>query len=139
MRFVRPRWQRLKVAAPSLLLSVVVFAALSQAGKSYVWCQASQQVMPHSCCSDPAGERTSAPAVTLIDDDCCQARSIPLLDDWTQASRGADPLAPVAVLSYAASEAGREAHSASPAVRDATMRTGPPQSRVLAQLMVFRI
>jgi hypothetical protein len=140
MRFARPRWRRLQVAATSLLLSGAVLAALSQAGKSYVWCLASQQVMPHSCCSDSAGERTSAPAVTLIEDDCCQARSIPLLDDWTQASRGADPSSPlVAVLSYEASAAGREAHSASPAVQNPTMRAGPPQSRVLAQLMVLRI
>ena len=139
MRFICPRWRRLKIAAPSLLLSVVVFAALSQAGKPYVWCQALQQVMPHACCAAAASERATAPVTSVVADDCCEARSVPLLDDWTPASRGVELSAPfVAVVSYELSE-DRDAHSAAPAWHDPTMRTGPPQSRVLAQLMIFRI
>jgi hypothetical protein len=141
MRFVRPAWLRLTYAAASLLLSVVVLAALSQAGKPYVWCQALQQVMPHSCCAGAASEQAPGVAsIATVEDDCCEARRVPLLDNWTPADRGAELSAPfVAVLSYQVGDADREAHSASPASHDPTMRTGPPQSRVLAQLMVFRI
>jgi hypothetical protein len=140
MRFVRPRWPRFGYAATSLLLAVIVVAAVAQAGRQYVWCQALQQVIAHSCCAGAASEGASAPAVTITADDCCQARSVPLLDNWTPVTRAADVSAPlVAVLSYEGREVGRQTHSAAPASHDPTMRTGPPQSRVLAQLMVLRI
>lgn len=140
MRFVRPRWLRFTYAAASLLLTGVVLAALSQAGKPYVWCQSLQQVMPHSCCPAAASERASTPVSSVVADDCCQTRNMPLLDDWTPASRGSDVSAPfVAILFDAAIHTDRDARSAAPAGRDPTMRTGPPRSRVLAQLMVLRI
>lgn len=140
MRFAQPRWRRFPVAAASLLMSLVVLAALSQAGKPYVWCEALQQVMPHSCCAAASSERATARVSSVVADDCCKARSVPLLDDWTPASRGGELSAPfVAVLSYQVAESDRDAHSAAPAGHDPTMRTGPAQSRVLAQLMVFRI
>jgi hypothetical protein len=140
MRFVRPRWLRLAYAATALLLAVIVVAAVSQAGRQYVWCRALQQVIAHSCCAGATRESPGAAAVTITADDCCQARRVPLLDNWTPATRAADVSAPlVAVLSYEPRELGRHTQSAAPASHDPTMRTGPPQSRVLAQLMVFRI
>jgi hypothetical protein len=144
MRFVRPRRQRrlsTSIRAISVLVSVVVVAALAQAGQQYVWCRALQQVMPHSCCvgEAPASAPTTA-AVSEITADCCQVRSAARLDAWTPAGSGVEAPAPfIAILADVARGAGAKAHSAAPAWHDPTMRTGPPQSRVLAQLMVFRI
>jgi hypothetical protein len=127
--------------ALSLMLAVTVLTGLLQAGKRYVDCRAMRQVMSHACCSGHAStERTNAAALSEIAADCCQARSVRALGAWTQAARAAEFSAPVVAVALP-SPFGLAAVTsvADFSERDRIMRTGPPRSRVLARLMVFRI
>ena len=140
------RWRlrsvtRAMSAAVAVLLAVAVFAGEAQAGRSYVYCLAMQEVMEHTCCSGRVSPASStAPTVAAVPRDCCQARTMPVLGSWTPTERATPPLAFASAVPWLS--AARFAVVASPANlpdRDPTMRGGPPISRVLARLMVLHI
>jgi hypothetical protein len=126
--------------ARASLAAVVLLVAL-EAGKTYVFCRATQTVMRHSCCPAPRAEtRARTTAQNSVQSDCCQARSAPSLEHWTPSPRTLEvaAAAPIAIPHFAHDEA----HLRNVAwifVRDPSAQTGPPKARVHVRLMVFHI
>jgi hypothetical protein len=128
-------------AAVSLVLAVAVVVTASQAGRRYVYCRAMQEVMSHVCCS-PEGTAcpSDAPVAAASAPECCELRSIPSPAAWTPVARAIEFSAPwVAVVPRSLADLAASTSPEGLSGRDLVMRTGPPQSRELARLMVFRI
>lgn len=128
-------------AGVSLVLAVAVLAGVVGAGQRYVYCRAMRKVMSHACCPDHAGtDSTSAPALSETAPDCCQARSLPALGAWTQGTRATELSAPVVAVPLPSRvDLAAVTSTADLSEHDLAKRRGPPRSRVLASLMVFRI
>lgn len=121
----------------ALVLAAAVLVDVSQAGRHYVFCTAMQNVVSHACCAKVARAKQAA---SRVDEECCQIRSTAELDPWLASSRVVDFSAPfVAIASRSPSEQAAMTSGPGLSDRNPVMRTGPPQLRALARLMVFRI
>jgi hypothetical protein len=126
--------------ALALLLALAVFSVGAQAEQHYVYCNAMQEVMLHACCEgleSNVGKSTPAPAV--LPPDCCQARTMPALDVWSQAARAVQQSTPLVAVAWPPAVDLATFGIAPLSNRAWAIRTGPPGSRMLARLMVFRI
>jgi hypothetical protein len=124
-----------------LLLAAVVLAGVALAGRQYVYCKAMQDVMSHPCCTHGGGRSgPESPAAVVSATECCQTHGVPSLDPWTPVGRSIELTAPgVSVVSALPFRLLALTSAEGSAASSDLMRTGPPQSRVLARLMVFRI
>lgn len=124
-------------AAAAALLALVLFVEVTHAGRSYVYCKAMEEVMPHACCKPH--QASTAASTIIASSDCCQNHVIPSLGTWTSLSQ------PVLVLAPLMATVARWLTEALPSnahllrLENPLIRSGPTLSRVLAQLMVFRL
>ena len=133
------RLARLASACAALFVALVVLVDVAQAGQSYIYCSAMQEVMEHSCCQQHQAS-SSTPLVTNAKRECCQNHVVPALGAWTafeqQTLVAAAPW--FAIIARPLFEAfavpGRQLRPELP-----LNRSGPALLRVLAQLMVFRL
>lgn len=122
-----------------MLLALVVLVDVAQAGRSYIYCSAMQEVMEHSCCQKHQAA-SSTPVIKVSERECCQDRVVPALGAWTafqqQSLVAAAPWTAIIPRPLFESFAtiGLKLRPELP-----SGRSGPPLLRVLAQLMVFRL
>ncbi|HKU45181.1 MAG TPA: hypothetical protein VJR89_43775 [Polyangiales bacterium] len=140
LRKLRRAVRAVGTGAVSLLLAGVVFASVTQAGRTYLYCRVMRTVMSHACCQRAAHDRTLQAASALWAPECCQARSAASLEACTPSARATESVAPassVALPVLLTAAIGFDAPEA--CLRDATLRAGPPKLRTHARLMVFHI
>jgi len=122
-----------------MLLALVILIDVAQAGRSYSYCTAMQEVMEHSCCQQHRAP-SSTPLVAASPLECCQDRVVPALGAWTsfqqQTLVAAAPWTAIVTRPLFESFAvfGLKLRPEQP-----LSRSGPALLRVLAQLMVFRL
>ena len=123
-----------------MLLALVVLVDVAQAGRSYIYCSAMQEVMEHSCCQKHQAAASSTPVIKVSKRECCQDRVVPALGAWTafqqQSLVAAAPWTAIIArpLLECFATIGLKLRPDLP-----SSRSGPPLLRVLAQLMVFRL
>lgn len=125
-------------AGAAALLALVLFVDVTQAGRSYVYCRSMQEVMPHACCQK---HRASVSTTSLISNapDCCESRVVPSLGTWASVNRPDVPTAPLLAIVARRPVELLALTVQPPRLENPLIRSGPPLSRVLAQLMVFRL
>jgi hypothetical protein len=125
-------------AALSCLLAAALLVQLTQAGRSYLYCQAMQVEISQPCCAHAGAAAQTREHAVAVPADCCQVRKAPAVAAFTYA-------APSALLSpppVALAVSFPELVSSVPAlarVERVTPRAGPPPARARAQFMVFLI
>ncbi len=120
------------------LLGLVLFADVSQAGASYVYCRAMDTVMGHACCGSHAQQPERA-AQLETSSDCCQTHQVQALAPSTNPPRGQKVHAPVLALLRINTDVAPLLMDVTRAPSDGRMRTGPPPTRARARLMVFQV
>jgi len=125
--------------ALSGLLAVALLLGAAQAGRSFLYCLAMQEVMSGPCCpGDSARAGGDHSTIAKVARECCELRSAKVLAPCTPSTRPALitaapialPAAPLPVVFAIESRAAAEHPDG--------MRTGPP-GRARARLMVFLI
>jgi hypothetical protein len=130
---------RIASACAALFVALVVLVDVAQAGRSYIYCSAMQEVMAHSCCQQHQAS-SSTPLLTNAKRECCQDHVVPKLGAWTafeqQTLVAAAPWFAIVARPLFQSFAvlGLQLRPELP-----LNRSGPALLRVLAQLMVFRL
>jgi hypothetical protein len=142
--FVRRPVRRNKVtsaisACAAALLAFVLLADVAHAQSKYIYCVAMRAVMTHACCKQHRASTSSTAALSARGAECCKNRVAPSLGTWTASDRSPLPDAPP-LATFSARRFEPQALAAPPiALRRPSIRSGPPLSRVLAQLMVLQL
>jgi hypothetical protein len=121
------------------LVALALLLDVAQAGRTFLFCVAMQQVMPKTCCAHAGPEPNEAAVIAATSSDCCELRVAATLTPYSPSARPwqsvASPVA-LAVMPLPLLAARTPAFStASPA----STRAGPPPARARARLMVFLI
>lgn len=130
---------RTAAACAALLLALVVLVDVAQAGRSFVYCNAMQEVMEHACCQRQQAS-SSAAVIKASERDCCQDRVVPALGAWI--AHPQPPLvaaAPWFTIVARPLFEGLAVLGLKLRLELPSNRSGPALLRVLAQLMVFRL
>lgn len=141
MRRRCPSLQRtpLIAATVSCLLAAALLVQLTQAGRSYLYCQAMQVAVAQPCCAHAGASAQTREHAVAAPADCCQVRKAPAVAPFTYAAPSALLSPPLVALAVAFPDLGGSVPTLTARRERVTPRAGPPPARARAQFMVFLI